>query len=157
MSATLTLPGIDPVVWTLRTKGDAAANRLADAHYSRGRVGAGQVGPPGRLLVLVTPCERAAWISHWPAPALALDGLDAWRCSMFRNEGAGLSSDLIVAAMALTRERWGREELPSDGWVTWVDRRRVPGTNPGYCFERAGWIRDRAWSHRHLIRWRAPV
>jgi hypothetical protein len=69
---------------------------LADRHYNRQRRGSGQIGPPGRKLVFVTPCERAVWITHWPYANLALDHLDAWRCSIFRNEGAGLSSELVL-------------------------------------------------------------
>jgi len=151
----LSLPGIDGGVWQLRTRLDRDANALADRHYSRRQPGSGQVGPPGRKLVLVTPCGRALWLTHWPYAHLALDGLDAWRCSIFRNEGAGLSSDLIRAAMELTARMWGNR--PVDGWVTWVDRRKVTSTNPGYCFRKAGWTRDRAWPHPHLYRFRAAV
>jgi hypothetical protein len=56
-------------------------------------------------------------------PHLALDGLDAWRCSIFRNEGAGLSSELIEAAMALTAGRWA--DRRADGGVTWIDTTKV--------------------------------
>lgn len=125
----------------MRDRGDRAARALADRHYSRRTLGAVTVGPPGRVLVLVTPCERAAWVTHWPD--FALDGLDAWRCSLFRNEGAGLSSALIRDAMAATGQLWcGR---PTDGWVTWVDRTAVRSSNPGWCFLRAGWWVDRGW------------
>jgi hypothetical protein len=151
----LVLP-VDDAQWHARTRLDAAANALADRHYSRRRPGSGQIGPPGRKLVLVTPCERAVWLSHWPYPELALDGLDAWRCPIFRNEGAGLSSDLIRAAMALTLRAWA-PQTPPDGWVTWVDTRKVGSANPGYCFKRAGWWRDKTYHHRHLVRLRAKV
>lgn len=154
-STALTLPGIDAGIWQVRNRLDIAANALADRHYSRRRPGSGQVGPPGRKLVLVTPDERAVWLTHWPYPHLALDGLDAWRCSIFRNEGAGLSSELIVAAMALTERLW--TDRPKDGWVTWVDTRRVTSANPGYCFKKAGWWLDREWKHRYLVRLRAEV
>ena len=50
--------------------------------------------PPGRTLVLVTENGDAVWGTHWPQAELALDGLDAWRCSIFRNEGPLLSSML---------------------------------------------------------------
>jgi hypothetical protein len=95
--AVLPLPGFDLPIWERRTKGDPAVISLADRHYSRRRYGTSgvPVGPPGRLLVFLTPCERALWITHWPDPRYAFDGLDAWRCVLFRNEGAGLSSDLI--------------------------------------------------------------
>lgn len=150
-----TLPGVDVGTWQVRDKSDGAANALADRHYSRRRPGSGQVGPPGRKLVLVSPDERAVWLTHWPKAEYAMDGLDAWRCSIFRNEGDVLSSDLILAAMALTEALW--DERPNDGWVTWVDTRKVASRNPGYCFLRAGWLRDRAWTHRYLIRLRAET
>ena len=64
---------------------------------------------------------------------------------------------MILEAMAATVEAWGPP--PRDGWVTWVDRRRVRSSNPGYCFLRAGWWRDRGYQpgyrQRHLVRLRA--
>src|SRR5215207_3992184 len=98
------LPGLEQGagLWQVRNKNDRAANALADRHYSRRRPGSGQIGPPGRKLVLVTPCERAVWLTHWPMDGRGMDGLDAWRCSIFRNEDAGLASALIAAAMDLT-------------------------------------------------------
>jgi hypothetical protein len=154
-AAALTIPGVDVPVWTRRRIGDLAARTLAARHYT----GTGRlprtVGAPGRRLVFVTPCERAAWVSHYPAAAYALDGLDAWRCSLFRNEGAGLSSALIRAAMAATLEAWGQP--PPDGWLTYVDPTRIRSSNPGACFKAAGWRLDRGyvpWDGR-LLRLRA--
>lgn len=149
----LTIPGLATGIWQVRHHRDPAACALADRHYSRRRPGSGKIGPPGRKLVLVTPCERAVWLTHWPYTHFALDGLDAWRCSIFRNEGAGLSSDLILAAMDLTASLWG--SAPGAGWVTWIDRTKVRSANPGYCFKQAGWRIDRTWSHPKLIRLRA--
>lgn len=128
---------------------------LFDRHYSRQQPGRGEVGPPGRKLVFVTVDERAMWCTHWPRADMTMDGLDAWRCSVFRNESDELGSVLILEAMALTLKLWG--DPPPDQWVTWVDRRKVKSENPGYCFKRAGWWRDREWSHRHLVRLRANV
>lgn len=146
------------MLWTVRHKSDPAALALADRHYSRRSPGTGQVGPPGRKLVLVTPCERAVWLTHYPKPELALDELDAYRCSIFRNEGAGLSSELIEAAMLLSEERWG---APPAGWVTWVDTRHVESANPGYCFKMAGWQLDHEWNpargRRRRVRLRADA
>jgi hypothetical protein len=152
--------GIPVPMWERTTKGDPSAVALADRHYSRRRHGrkGGQVGPPGRLLVLMTPCRRALWVSHWPDPRLALDGLDAWRCSIFRNEGAGLSSELIRAAMVRTAQHW--VERPADGWVTFVEVDEVRSTNPGFCYLQAGWTRDRDWrpaSGGRMVRLRAAV
>jgi hypothetical protein len=155
----LILPGLEigAGLWQVRDKNDPAANALADRHYSRRRPGSGQIGPPGRKWVLVTPCERAVWLSHWPDAKLAMDGLDCWRCSIFRNEGAGLSSELIRAAMDLTAQLWPDRPTTRPGWVTWIDTRKVHSANPGYCYKQAGWWIDRNWSHRHLVRLRAAV
>jgi len=158
----LVLPGIDDdTVWQVRTKFDRAAVRLANRHYSRERRGSDQVAPPAPNLVFVTPCERAVWITvrHRPEASSAratADGLDAWRCSMFRNEGAGRASDLIVAAMNLTARLWG-DDLPPDGWATYVEPGKVASANPGYCFKSAGWWLDRTFEHRRLVRLRADI
>jgi hypothetical protein len=167
VSATaLQLPGLaQPTGWQVRRRSDPAALRLADRHYSRGRPGAPWVGPPSRVLVLVTGDETALWLAHWPATALAADGPDAWRCSLFRNEGSSLASALIALAMAAALRHWAEArpgspwwaELPTDGWVTRVDPPKVASPNPGDCFIRAGWRRDRAWSHPRLVRLRAGV
>lgn len=157
----LVIPGVEPVAWTVRDRFDAAAAALADRHYSREVVGSPQVGGPGFLLVLVTPCERACWISkrHSPAtrsPRVLHDGfLDAYRCSLFRNEGAGLASELVLAAVDLTERLWGP---PPGGWVTYVDAGAVSSRNPGYCFKRAGWELDRTFDRGRLVRLvRPPV
>lgn len=152
---TQVLPTLRGGAWQRRTRLDRAANALADRHYSRRRPGSGQVGPPGRKIVLVTPEEDALWLTHWPLPGLGMDGLDAWRCSIFRNEGPVLSSELIRAAMVLTARLWSGR--PTDGWVTWVDTRKVRSSHPGFCFKRAGWWLDRSWSHRYLVRLRAEA
>jgi len=96
--------------------------------------------------VLVTEDARAVWVSHWPNPSLALDGLDAWRCTLFRNEGPVLSSQLVRAAMTATAEHW--QDRPAAGWLTWVDTTYTASSNPGYCFQRAGWTLDREWRSR---------
>lgn len=152
---TLVLPGLAAGgVWQRRHKSDGAALALADRHYSRKRVGSNQLGPPGRKLVLVTADERAIWVTHYPNPELSLDKLDVWRCVMFRNEGAGLSSELILEAMRATYDAWG--DPPARGWATWVDSAKVRSENPGYCFLRAGWTRDRTYTpdrrRRSLVR-----
>jgi len=143
------------------TKADKDAVTLANRHYSRlayGKVGQ-MLGPPGRLLCFATPERDAVWVSHWPYGHLALDHLDAYRCTMFRNEGNLRSSDLIREAMLLTELHW--QGLPSDGWLTWVDGNLIESEIPGYCFRRAGWKHDRAWkptrSGTGLIRLRARL
>ena len=60
-------------------------------------------------------------------------------CSMFRNEGAGLSSELIREAIAATKYNW--PDIPPLGMVTFVDTKKVSSQNPGYCYKHAGFKR----------------
>ena len=58
---------------------------------------------------------------------------------MFRNEGAGLSSELIVEAVAAPR--FWCPEVPEQGMVTFVNTEAVKNKrNPGYCYKRAGFV-----------------
>lgn len=154
MSEALTIPGVEVGVWQVRNRFDQAAAALADRHYSREKK-SNQVGGPGYVLILVTPCERAAWVSkrHDPAttsPRALADGfIHSYRCGLFRNEGAGLASELITAAVALTEDLWGP---PAEGWVTYVEPGQIASANPGYCFKQAGWTLDREFNHDRLVR-----
>lgn len=64
---------------------------------------------------------------------------------LFRNLGAGLSSELIRGALVRTYEEWTQRygELPPERLRTEIDTTRVRSTNPGYCYLQAGWERDR--------------
>jgi hypothetical protein len=127
------------MLWQLPWRADPQARRLADRHYSRRRPGSAQFVPPGRCLVLRTPAADALWVSllqdpRWVRHAWAA----AWVCCCFRNESAHRSSDLIRQAVAAARWAWGQP--PPDGFVTFVDPRRVrPQRDPGRCFRKAGW------------------
>lgn len=113
--------------------------------------------PPGKALVLVTPCERAAWVSSWTK--FPDDGLWAYRCTLFRREGGPLASDLIRAAMAITVGEWAELDA-KDGWLTYIDTGKVRAkADPGRCFLHAGWWVDETYTpdrrRRDLIRLRA--
>lgn len=77
------------------------------------------------------------------------DAQSGYRCAMFRNETGSRASDLIRAAVEVTERLWGASPF---GWMTYVDATRVRTQIPGYCFRRAGWKRDRAFSHDRLLR-----
>jgi hypothetical protein len=141
--------------WMVTTRSDAAVRALRDRHYSTKYPGGRTVGPPGRVVVLRTEDGLAGWVTHYPAPELALDGLDVFRCSLFRNEGPTLSSTLVLEAMAISEELL--EVRPTDGWATYIEPAKLASRNPGYCFLRAGWSRDREWRHPRLLRLRAPL
>lgn len=153
---------VEPVPWQLRNRNDRVLVDLADRHYSRQTPGSKQMGAPAESLAFVTPCERAGWLSQWTHHPD--DGLLALRCAFFRNEGAGLSSELILAAMRLTQEIWPPELFavyPRDGWVTWIKPGKIASPNPGYCFKVAGWWVDHEWApargRRGRIRLRAEL
>lgn len=121
--------------WIPIKDGDETARNLFDRHYSRYRYRDGRrpklfVGP-GSKLVLITPCARALFV--W-RKFQSRDNQPGVNCAIFRNEGAGQSSDLIRAAEIHAWERWPGERL-----FTYVNADKVRSTNPGYCFQCAGW------------------
>lgn len=126
--------------WQRITKFDPRGAALADRHYSRRKVGSPQFMPPGQTMVLLTEDGRAVfgwWRPHPASGIRAMNGLDGWTCTIFRNEGAGLSSELILLAEeALVREH----DVGPSGFITYVfDAKVKPKQNPGYCFIKAGY------------------
>jgi hypothetical protein len=112
---------------------------LADRHYSRRKVGSPQFMPPGQTFILATEARDAVfgWWRPHPASGLnSMNGLDGWTCTIFRNESAALSSDLILAA---EKAVLGSFDIGPDGLLTYIWDARVRSTNPGYCFKVAGW------------------
>lgn len=132
--------------WIVTHKGDRACRLLADRHYSRQRVGALMFTRPGRNLVLRTPVGDAVWVT-WSG--IRDDGLQAWECTIFRNESSNLSSDMIRAAVTATIAEWGQP--PPDGIITYVDKSKVRSRNPGFCFLSAGFQRIGRSKRRGLI------
>lgn len=122
--------------WQLSYRFSPLAREIADRHYNRQKVGTPQFVPPGRCLVLRR--EKALWITSWPfAEYVKHAWAGAWINSAFRNEGAGLSSDLIRQAVAATRAYFG--ESPELGMITFVDPAKVRHKrDPGRCYLRAG-------------------
>jgi hypothetical protein len=127
------------VIWQPSHRADPDALALADRHYNRQKIGSPQFVPPGRCLVFVTECKRAMWVTSWPfAQYVRHAWAGAWINSAFRNEGAGLSSELIRMAVAHTRSAWPTPEL---GIVTFVDPCKVRRKrDPGYCYLMAGFM-----------------
>lgn len=128
------------MIWHRSDRFDPAPRELADRHYNRQKIGSDQFVPPGRCLVLfaATATGKAFWVTSWPfAEYVRHAWPGAWMCSAFRNEGAGLSSDLIRQAVAATRAYMG--EPPDIGMVTFVNRAKVRGKRDfGYCYLMAG-------------------
>ncbi len=123
-------------VWRLSDRADPPAAALANRHYNRQHPGSRQFAPPGSCLVLLA--DPAVWITSAPfAEYVKHEWGGAWVNSLFRNEGAGLSSDLIRQACAATRWCW--PAVPALGMVTFVDALKVRHKrDPGRCYLKAG-------------------
>jgi hypothetical protein len=123
--------------WVPSHRADPEAAALADRHYNRQKIGAVQFVPPGRCLVLKSHCGRALWVSSWPFAVYVKHAwAGAWINSLFRNEGAGLSSELIREALAVTRAIW---DVPALGMISFVDAGKIRHKrDPGRCYRKAG-------------------
>ena len=128
--------------WIVVSDRDPRAVGLYLRHYSarqykdgRGKTQyrAGFIGPCEKL-VLLTATSDALFAWAKPKPGMTKDGQEGVRCSIFRNEGALLSSDLIKEACQWAWTRWPGERL-----YTYVWDAKVKSPNPGYCFKKAGW------------------
>ena len=120
-------------------RADRRALPLADRHYSRQKPGTPQFVRSGRCLVLLTEDCKALWVSSFQS-FVEHGFVGVWECSLFRNEGPCLSSDLIREAMSATRWKWGN--VPPLGFLTSVDADMVRHKrDPGRCFIKAGFER----------------
>lgn len=127
------------MIWRVSHRFDREALPLADRHYNRQKVGSPQFVPPGACVVFLAGEPAAAlWVTSHPLAEFTKHAwAGAWVNTLFRNEGAGLSSSLIREAVAATRALWG--EPPSLGLITFVDAGEVrPKRDPGRCYRRAG-------------------
>jgi hypothetical protein len=126
--------------WRRIPKFDARGARLADRHYSRRKIGSPQFMPPGQTIILLSIDELSVFGWWRPDPASgirSMNGLDGWTCTIFRREGAGLASEMILDA-ELAFDEFGYDCGP-DGLITYVADAKVTSPNPGYCFKRAGY------------------
>ena len=144
--------------WRVVTKFDPIGCALADRHYSRRTIGSNQFMPPGQTIVLLSKDGKAVWGWWRPDPTsgiVAMNGLDGWTCTIFRNEGLTLSSELILDA-ELAVPDVGYDVGP-DGYLTYVWDSRIRSVNPGYCFKMAGWeVRGRSADNRKTLLGKEP-
>lgn len=152
--------------WTLSSSSDRRALDVVDGtgmhagagpHYSRRTPGSKTFTGVGQEIVLVTECGRAVWACiRQKTPMKVGTGASrgregqtdqaaryVWRNMIFRNLGAGLSSDLVRSALAMTYLEWEKRygEIPPEELRTEIDVKRVRSTNPGCCYLKAGWRR----------------
>lgn len=98
--------------------------------------------PPGQTIVLLTSANDAVFGWWRPDPKSgirAMNGLDGWTCTIFRNESRVLSSELILDAEQAVKE--AGYDCGPDGYLTYVWDKKIASVNPGYCFKKAGWRR----------------
>ena len=121
--------------WLPALDGDPRALALYQRHYSCTNFAPvnRQFMPPGEKMVLLTlECNALfGWLKN---RVERYDKQIGVCCTVFRNESAHRSSDLIREAMEIAWEKWPGERL-----FTYVDASKVASVNPGYCFKRAGW------------------
>lgn len=157
-------------MWLLSSSSDRRALDVVDGtgmhegkgpHYSRRTPGSKTFTGVGQEIVLVTDCGRAVWACIRQKTPMAVGSgrsrhrkddatkqTDAkarylWCNMMFRNLGAGLSSELIREATDMTYREWLKRYgvIPAERLRTEIDVTHVRSTNPGYCYRRAGWER----------------
>ena len=132
------LPAALPMIgryWALSRDGDIPALEIFSRHYSYrpradGRKPVLFLGP-GEKIVLLTPLGDALFCWRRFIDDSGQRGIN---CSVFRNEGAILSSLLILDAEQIAWNRWPGERL-----YTYVNSRKIKSPNPGACFKFAGW------------------
>ena len=144
--------------WELSNRFDPRVVPLADRHYNRQKIGSPQFVPPGRCLVLYLKNEHgeAFWVSSWPlAEYTHHEWAGAWICTAFRNEGAGLASELIKDALKATVWKWGAP--PEKGMITFINTEKVKPTmvhgKPtfGRTYELAGFKQVGETKKRHYL------
>ena len=137
--------------------GDARARAIYLRHYSAFRRKSHSVSPHfvgvGEKMVLLTLNADALFVWRYTEPGKAPThnhpdmrrvrrgnkpssyevNSGVW-CTIFRNEGNVLSSELIEEACQLAWQRWPGERLSTYVWDA-----KVKSVNPGFCFKKAGW------------------
>lgn len=129
--------------WIETRDGDDTVRAIFDEHYSRRNDARKFVGP-GQHIVLRTAAADAIFV--WRKEKYRRDGRKGVNCAVFRNEGALLSSGLILWAEEFSSRDWPGERL-----FTFVDPGAVRSSNPGYCFLMAGWTRTGVTSRGYIV------
>lgn len=137
------MPGSDPH-WCLTKDGDRTCLELFQRHYSNYKYKDGRQPKrfcgPGQRVVLRTASGDALFV--WRK--FKDDCIDqrtgerqqGINCAIFRNESPIRSSLLITQADSIADFIW-----PDQRHYTYVNPKAIRGSNPGFCFISAGWVR----------------
>lgn len=121
--------------WRIARDGDRIGALLYGRHYSarayRDRRPRSLFVGPGEKLVLISHDDQALFVWRKFRDDSGQQGVN---CAVFRNESCRRSSNLITEADHLADSRW-----PGERHYTYVSPSKVRSTNPGYCFQVAGW------------------
>lgn len=131
----------------ITTHFDAEMSMLADRHYSRRTVGARQFMNSGRKIVIRNTEGTVLFGWLWAYDGMRMDDQIGYNCSIFRNESARRSSEIILECEQIALARWGENRM-----YTYVHPGKILSANPGYCFKQAGWkFLRRAKDGKHLL------
>ena len=137
--AKMNLYGDSDNYWYSIRDGDPRASALYERHYScvnlvaRKKSGDKRICGPGEHMVLLTQDCLSLFVWR-KAQRPDLAGQQGVYCSIFRNEGSILSSLLILEAEQLAWARWPGQRL-----YTYINPHGIRSSNPGACFQKAGW------------------
>lgn len=139
--------------WQIVKDGDPRAFDIMRRHYTFQKYQDGRRDlpkNPNRML-FVGPGEKL--VLYHSAGALFVwrkfidkSGQQGINCAVFRNESELLSSNLILAAEEIARQRW-----PQERFYTYVNAKEIKSNNPGYCFQVAGWRKCGKTQEKKLI------
>ena len=125
-----------PNPWQVIPEGDHRALALLQQHqslnqYRDHRPRKSARGQAWRLLLATTDGSALlVWRQSLPT-----DKQEGICCSLFRNQSAQLSSELLIQAEAPALELWAQTQR----FYVFINPKLHQSPNPGYCFKQAGW------------------
>jgi hypothetical protein len=126
--------------------GNPLAASIANRHYSRiwkGNVNQSRLTAFQRMILIAPTGE---WVFVWNSAKFRADGQEGANCVLFRNEGRRLSSEIIL----LAEQEWDKKYGPCRKF-TYVHPGMIRSSNPGFCFQKAGWEKTGHKSKKGLI------